>query len=185
MAHFSGNPKTEWLTDKDGPDRNMRLLENFFYIDPDGKKWDAPKDTVVDGATIPQPLWNTVGSPYTGDYRRASIVHDVACVNAARAADYMGERKKADQMFYHACVTGGCSEPQASILYAGVRVGAWSGALERLSAVAPSGAAATVSTDQLIARKFTAIQDRISEQENYSLEHIDHLITEVLENGDI
>ena len=33
---FSGNPKTEWLVDESGADRNMRLLEDFFYTDPDG-----------------------------------------------------------------------------------------------------------------------------------------------------
>jgi hypothetical protein len=28
-------------------------------------------------------------------------------------------------MFFHACRAGGCSPPQARILYAGVRIGAW------------------------------------------------------------
>ncbi len=39
MSHhgsFSGNPKTEWLVDESGADRNMRLLKDFFYTDPDG-----------------------------------------------------------------------------------------------------------------------------------------------------
>ena len=116
---FSGNPKTEWLVNASEEDRDMRLLEDFDYTDPDGRVWPAPKDSIVNGASIPRPLWSTVGSPYTDDYRRASVVHDVACNTPGV------NRKKADQMFYHACRAGGCSLVQARMLYAGVRIGAW------------------------------------------------------------
>ena len=119
---FSGNPKTEWL-DEPGGDRNMRLLANFYYDDPDGRRWNAGEGSVINGASIPVPLWSTVGSPYTGDYRRASVVHDVACATAGV------DRKQADQMFYFACLAGGCSLLQAKLLYAGVRIGAWAGAV--------------------------------------------------------
>jgi hypothetical protein len=117
---FSGNPKTEWLVDENGADRDMALIEEFWYLDPDGRKWVAPKGSVINGASIPRPLWSTVGSPYIDDYRRASIVHDVAC------NDPIVQRKNADSMFYHACLAGGCSFFQAKLLYAGVRIGAWS-----------------------------------------------------------
>ena len=116
---FSGNPKTEWLVDGSGADRDMQLLENFWFIDPNRRQWFASKDSVINGASIPRPLWATVGSPYTDDYRRASIVHDVAC------NDPSIPRKDADVMFYHACLAGGCSFLQAKLLYAGVRIGAW------------------------------------------------------------
>lgn len=119
---FSGNPKTEWLVDANGADRDMQLLEDFWFIDPDNKKWFAPAKSVIDGASIPRPLWSAVGSPYTDDYRRASIVHDVAC------NDPNVKREDADAMFYHACLSGGCSFLQAKLLYAGVRIGAWAGA---------------------------------------------------------
>jgi hypothetical protein len=119
---FSGNPKTEWLLGSDGSDRDMSLIEDFWYIDPKGKKWFAPRGSVINGASIPRPLWATVGSPYTDDYRRASIVHDVAC------DDPNVKRKDADEMFYEACLAGGCSYLQAKLLYWGVRVGAWASA---------------------------------------------------------
>ena len=122
MSHgtFSGEPKTQWLTDPNQPDRNMRLLEDFSFTDPTGKKWMTPKDYVVDGASIPQALWTTVGSPYTGDYRRASIVHDKACDDAVNDP---AARRAADRMFYQACRAGGCSIEQATLLYIGVRIG--------------------------------------------------------------
>ena len=97
----------------------MCLLEDFSFTGPDERVWKAPKDAIINGASIPRALWALVGSPFTDDYRRASIVHDVAC-NTPTV-----ERKDADVMFYHACRAGGCSAKQAQILYSGVRIGAW------------------------------------------------------------
>ena len=106
---FSGNPRTEWLTEN-GADRNMSLLEDFWYEDPAGRHWRAPKGSVINGASIPETLWSSVGSPYTGEYRRASIVHDVACDSPN------SDREQADDMFYSACLAGGCSKAQANML---------------------------------------------------------------------
>ena len=121
VGTFSGAPKTEWLNQPADDARDMKLLEEFVYSDSNGKRWDAPLGSVINGASIPQWLWDTVGSPYTGCYRNASIVHDIACVRATTKA----ERKLADKMFWEACVAGGCTEPQANDLYVGVRIGAW------------------------------------------------------------
>ena len=114
---FSANPKTEWLTEP-GEDRNMMILEDFWYIDPKGRHWLAPRNSIINGASIPSALWSSVGSPYTDDYRRAAIVHDVAC------QDLKIIRAEADEMFYFSCLAGGCSLIKSKILYAGVRIGA-------------------------------------------------------------
>lgn len=123
---FSGNPKTEWLSDK-GNDRDMRVLEDFWYIDPAGRRWEAPAGTIINGASIPRTLWSSVGSPYTGDYRRAALVHDAAVGTAGVL------RTDADSMFYYACLAGGCSLLQAKMLYAGVRIGAWANSQQVLA----------------------------------------------------
>lgn len=115
---FSGNPKTEWLSEQ-GEDRNMCLLETFWYIDPQGRRWEAPKGSVTNGASIPRTLWSSIGSPYTGNYRRASIIHDIAIRTPAIV------RSEADTMFYFACMAGGCMLMEGKLLYAGVRVGTW------------------------------------------------------------
>ena len=115
---FSGEPETKWEWS-----RNMRLQKELYYIDPDGKKWIAPVDSFVNGATIPRPLWTSVGSPYTGDYRRASVIHDYH-VGEGYNPDVSDEhRKAADKMFYHACIYDGCSKRFAALLYIGVRFG--------------------------------------------------------------
>ena len=120
-GEFSGEPNAVWLTEGGAPDRSMRLLETFWFRDPENKLWDAPAGAEVDGASIPRALWTVVGSPYTGDYRRASIVHDVAC---RRAGGDAVKRREADRMYFHACRAGGCSIWQAIVLYIGVRIGA-------------------------------------------------------------
>ena len=173
---FSGNPRTEWLIDATGADRNMALLEDFWYVDPDGKKWRAPKGSVVNGASIPRPLWSSVGSPYTDDYRRASIVHDVACDDSAI------RRKDADVMFYFACLAGGCSCRQAKLLYAGVRIGAWaSGSLaqesfakERLLFRVPFK---PNSDEQFVQSKFQELSsDLLAIPDDASIEELDVVI---------
>jgi hypothetical protein len=125
MSHgeFSGDPRTLWVTEGDEPDRTMRLLEDFWFIDPQQKEWRTRAIYPIDGASIPRALWTVVGSPYTGDYRRASIVHDKACDDAQGNP---AARRAADRMFFHACRAGGCSISAATLLYIGVRIGALS-----------------------------------------------------------
>jgi hypothetical protein len=113
-------PMTEWLTEPES-DRRMKLLRTFEFRDPKfpAGTWVVPANyDGMDGASIPRALWSLVGSPYTGDYRRASIVHDYAC-------DQNVPRSRADRMFYRACRAGGCSVGQSILLYIGVRIGAW------------------------------------------------------------
>ena len=117
-GHFSGNPRVEWLSEQ-GPDRGMRMIAPFSFTDARGRSWEVPAGMAVDGATIPRTLWSSVGSPFTGDYRRAAILHDAAI------ADPQVARIDADAMFYEACVAGGCSVKQAQLLYAGVCIGSW------------------------------------------------------------
>lgn len=175
MVGFSGNPKTEWLS-ADGDDRDMQLLEDFTFTTPAGRVWRASKGDVVNGASIPPALWSTVGSPYTGDYRRASIVHDVACNDPAVV------RKEADVMFYEACLAGGVAKLKARVLYAGVRIGAWAGAsfvesavLEGFNVRVPADVPAPEET--FMRGKLAQIQDDLrSLPDNASLEQLDQVI---------
>ena len=94
--------------------RTMRLLEDFAYIDPSGRRWEAPKGSVIDGASIPQFAWSLIGGPFEGPYRNASVIHDVACV----------ERKLAWQdvhlAFYTAMRAADVSPWKAKIMYGAV-----------------------------------------------------------------
>ncbi|HEY0414620.1 MAG TPA: DUF1353 domain-containing protein [Allosphingosinicella sp.] len=113
FGQFQGRVVVEWLDDA-GDSRRMRLLEPFAYRDATGKVWKVPKGWTIDGASIPPMLWSMVGSPYTGPYRRASVIHDYYC-------DTKKESWKAvDRMFYDAMRAGGVGELQAKIMYKAV-----------------------------------------------------------------
>ncbi len=121
---FSGEPLTRW-----SGSRNMILEEDFYYIDPKGRKWNAPIGSHLNGATIPMALWSIIGPPYAGKYRRASVVHDVGVGELSNPDVLTEQRKKADRMFYHACRYDGCSKRFAWMLYAGVRFGTFASGL--------------------------------------------------------
>jgi hypothetical protein len=71
------------------------------------------------GASIPWPFWNKwIGSPFTGNHRRASVVHDVACDLREKICP---SSQIAHRMFYDACLCGGVSEKKAKLMYWAVR----------------------------------------------------------------
>lgn len=107
---FKGTVRAEWRDDG----RTMRLLEPFSYVDPDGTEWLAPADSTIDGASIPRSLWSLIGGPYEGKYRRASVVHDVACEVRRRPW------RTTHRMFYLACRAGGLDSLDAKVMYGAV-----------------------------------------------------------------
>ena len=70
---------------------------------------------MINGASIPKTLWSVVGPPFVGDYRRASVVHDVACEE--RSAPH----EEVHRMFYHAMRADGVSWRKANIMYQAVK----------------------------------------------------------------
>ena len=113
---FTGQVVAEWLTGQ-SPERDMRLLEPFTFTDAKGKVWHVPAGATIDGASIPQALWSLAGSPFTGNYRRASVVHDYFCEKKTESWEDV------HRMFYHAMVAGKMPEIDAKIYYAFVYAG--------------------------------------------------------------
>jgi hypothetical protein len=114
VGAFNGYVKAEWL--EDGV--SMRLLCDFEYVEDDGYRWVATAGTVVNGASIPRPLWSIIGSPFTGRYRAPSVLHD------ALYQDPNGHsRMDIDRMFRRACRDCGVGVVEAGILYLGIRLG--------------------------------------------------------------
>ncbi len=115
-AHFVGNVDARWLVE-DGEDRKMELLADFAFVDSANYKWKAKKGEIVDGASIPETIWSEiVGTPFIGDYRRASVVHDVACDKHIKTS------KEAHRMFYEAMLADGTSPAHAVLFYTAVRL---------------------------------------------------------------
>jgi hypothetical protein len=107
FGRFEGEVVAVW--DADG--RNMTLREDFAYVDAQGRRWLAPAGTVVNGASIPRLFWTVIGSPFSGKYRNASVVHDIECEEMRQPWEAV------HRMFYEACRCGGVDEAQAKIMY--------------------------------------------------------------------
>lgn len=116
MAHYEGEVRVEWLR-HGGEDRMMKLLEEFAFVDDKGVRWVAPASSIIDGASIPAMLWSAAnGTPFVGDYRRATVLHDVACQERTRpSADV-------HRMFYDAMITDGVTRGRAIKMYTAVRL---------------------------------------------------------------
>jgi hypothetical protein len=79
-GHFRGRVVTEWL-DSDGEDRVMRLTPetDLVFERPSGECIAAHVGLTFDGASIPSLAWPLVGSPFTGKFRKAAVIHDSLC----------------------------------------------------------------------------------------------------------
>ena len=106
-GYYSGQVEARW--ENDG--RNMTLLSELHYTDPEGVIWIAPAGSVVDGASIPRVLWSLMGGPFEGKYRNASVLHDVAYDQKTRPW------KQCDRMFYNAMRCSGVAATEAKTMY--------------------------------------------------------------------
>ena len=107
---FEGEVVTRWNDDG----RTMTLEKPFAYMDASGFRWSAPQGAVVDGASIPRIAWTIVGGPFEGPYRRASVIHDVACVD--RNEHWL----KVHRAFYTAMRASKVPTSKAKVMYAAV-----------------------------------------------------------------
>lgn len=112
MGKFVGDVVSKWLV-QGGDDRNMELLEPFGFIADDGTAWEVPAGAIVDGASIPRILW-IFGSPFVGDYRRASVIHDHFCKVKTR------DWRSTHRVFYYGCISDGVWELKAKVMFAAV-----------------------------------------------------------------
>lgn len=108
LGHFTGlPPQTEWLDDG----RSMRLKHIFGYVSANGREWNVPINTVMDGASIPRVFWSLIGGPFEGLYRNACIIHDYYC--DIRTQPWIDVHR----MFYYAMLCSGVSSLKARIMY--------------------------------------------------------------------
>lgn len=113
-GRFFGNPKGEFVQGAGRP--QFRLHEDFVFQDPNGLEWVAPKDEVVDGASIPWYAWSLVGGPFSGNYLNAAIIHDYYCCSRSR------EYHSTHHAFWLGMRAAGVSKPMAWTFWAAVRM---------------------------------------------------------------
>jgi Protein of unknown function (DUF1353) len=173
FGRFPSPAKLEFIDQGPGKGRDMRLLEDFTYIDPSGGVWTAPKGFQTDGASIPQVFWSFVGAPYEGAYRNAAIIHDWYCGQKDR------RWQDVHRTFYYGSRAAEVGEIMGKILYAAVMFGGprWGTGKSQCYAQchSPLGiteeGAMTVLSPEVSPKKAQAIIDWIN-RENPSLEEI-------------
>ncbi|MEA3030892.1 MAG: hypothetical protein QOG13_2217 [Sphingomonadales bacterium] len=113
-ARFEGVPVVEFLPDG----RNIELKSELTFYDSEEIRWSVPPKAVVDGASIPSAFWSLIGSPLTGRYRDASIIHDWFCDQRTRTWE------ATHRVFYEAMIVSGVTLARAKLMYFAVR---WAG----------------------------------------------------------
>lgn len=113
-AHFEGDIKTVWVKakSKSGPGIQMKLIEDFVFVDKSGTKWAAPKGRIIDGKNIPEPLRNDYfGTSFASGYGRALMIHNIACRDKKKSP------QKVHKMLYDAMLIDGVPKDKAEFMY--------------------------------------------------------------------
>ena len=100
-------------------DYRFMTLAALSYITRAGKVIYVPRGFITDGASIPKAFWSTIGSPFTGKYKRAAMVHDWLYHTVSTTRIY------ADQIFLEIMKERGVSLWKRLSMYRAVRTFAW------------------------------------------------------------
>jgi uncharacterized protein YraI len=94
--------------------RNMQVAQSFGFVDSQARKWEVPVGAVTDGASIPQAFWSIIGSPFSGKYRLAAVIHDHFCATKHR------KWKDTHDAFYETMLASGEGKKKALLMWAAV-----------------------------------------------------------------
>jgi hypothetical protein len=95
--------------------RDMLLVREVRYEDKRGLVWTAPKNSRINGASVPW-FFRRVFPAYIGKYRRASVIHDVYCESKLYSS------WKVHRMFYEAMRCDGTHCVTTWLMWAAVRI---------------------------------------------------------------
>jgi hypothetical protein len=111
-GRFRGRVVTIWL-DSAGEDRRMKLHGDttLSYETTSGEVIPALPELEFDGASIPTLVWPLIGSPFTGKYRKAAVIHDTLCFVKDRP------HREAHRVMYDACRALGVGRVRATLIY--------------------------------------------------------------------
>jgi hypothetical protein len=115
----------ELLVEKKARDRAVRIHDDFSFFDSRGKEWKVKRGRIVDGKSIPPFLWGWIlGTPFVGDMRRGSVVHDVACEDKYNGLyTDISWRDIHRYTFYDGGMADGANRHIARLYYNAIRVG--------------------------------------------------------------
>jgi hypothetical protein len=89
----------------------METINAIGFWDKTGRQWEVRPGYQTDGASIPRALWSIIGSPYTGKYLPAAIIHDFYCELKSR------DWEDVHRVFLEGMLANGVDSTQAKIMY--------------------------------------------------------------------
>ena len=95
------------------------ILTNFRYHSPKYNTITVPKGFVSDGASIPSIMWGIIGSPWSGKYPHAALVHDYLYFSQRFS------RKISDEIFLEAMSILGVNWFKRRLMFRAVRTFGW------------------------------------------------------------
>jgi hypothetical protein len=108
---FVGRVVLEWVDRPGNAPPELRLREHVGFQEFDDTAWFARRGENVDGSSLPPAFRSMFGSPFTGRYRIASILHDFYADNQREPW------KDVHRMFYKVSVRAGVDETEAKAMY--------------------------------------------------------------------
>ena len=108
FGHYDGLPAKIALL-PDG--RRATLIEPIAYSQSEDQSWPVPAGSELDGASIPRVLWSSIGGPFEGKYRDASIIHDHYCQVKSRPWQHT------HRMFHDGMRCSGVGKTKAAIMF--------------------------------------------------------------------
>jgi len=156
---------------------HMETINAIGFWDKKGRQWEVRPGYQTDGASIPRALWSIVGSPYTGKYLPAAIIHDFYCDLRSR------EWEDVHRVFLEAMLANGVDSTQAKIMYYAVyRFGPRWVFDKRIAAHCPTGLVCKLGPPERIVKwtvvpivdeeEFSRVRDKIVE-EKWSFDRIE------------
>lgn len=101
------------------------LAENLEFVDGQNRKWIAPKDTLTDGASIPEVFVSIIGDPRSQEFTNAAALHDAYCGIGNEDGPVYKSRtwQETHRLFYDGLIVGGTPELKAKLMFAAVWLG--------------------------------------------------------------
>jgi hypothetical protein len=91
----------------------FELRNDFGYIDSTGRRWQAKKGLLTDGASIPSVFWPILGHPFQGLYLKPAVIHDYYCIPKNRYRRW----ENVHRVFYDAMLNNGVGRAKALAMY--------------------------------------------------------------------
>lgn len=101
------------------------LAVQLEFVDGQNRQWIAPRNTLTDGASIPEVFVSVIGNPREPEFANAAALHDAYCGIGNEDGPVYHSRtwQEVHRLFYDGLIVGGTPEIKAKLMFAAVWLG--------------------------------------------------------------